>query len=799
VSVPERPRWRLQPFGAVLLVVLGYSIATIVFTWPLPVSLRSHLGAPEGPGDPYLNLWILGWDLRTLTARPVSLVDGTIFNANIFHPATGTLAYSDHLLPQAVALLPLYWATGDPVLCYNVLLIVSFLASAIAMHALARTLGAPHLAAAVAGITWAFWPYRVAHLIHLQLQALYFLPLAVLALHRLMAGARRADAVWLGLLTALQALSSLYYGVATAIALAVGVLSLGLGTGRLRNARLIGRLALATVVGALVIAPIVWPYWRMQQEEGFARNLYEASRHAAIPSSYLQVPAVNRIYGRTHLLTARDASDQLRPGRTEGVEVELFPGFTVCALAIVGFVATRRSARWPVAWTMVALGATAWVLSLGPDGVRTLYAAFHAFVFGFQAVRAPARFAVLVTFALAVLAAFGASLLYQRRGGPAIVCSALALVLVEYASMPWPLVERPALRTAVGQWLLATPGPGAVLYLPLTNDRRNTIAMVDSLQHGRPVVNGYSGQRPSFYAALVDTVSTFPSAESLWTLRDFDVRFVVSRQPLDLAAATTPLVERARLAEGVVYEMVWTPEVEARLIPPAPPPPPPPGPTTFAIGEALRYDVRWVGGPMGVAAGSATVSVVAGPSASTPFRFVATADTAEWVARFFEAHDRFETDAGSDLLPQVHRRTIREGRRSIDREYGFDPHAGVVRIGTPGLGDALPFRIPASTRDALTAFFYMRTLPLAAGETVAFPVSDGGRNLVVTVRSSGKEQIVVQGRSVPAIRLEPAISERVPRRDPVKVTAWLSDDGRRVLLAADIAAGFGQLRVELAK
>jgi hypothetical protein len=60
------------------------------------------------------------------------------------------------------------------------------------MHALARTLGASFTGASVAGIAWAFWPYRVAHLIHLQLQALYFLPLALLFLLRVVAAAAAA-------------------------------------------------------------------------------------------------------------------------------------------------------------------------------------------------------------------------------------------------------------------------------------------------------------------------------------------------------------------------------------------------------------------------------------------------------------------------------------------------------------------------------------------------------------------------------------------------------------------------------
>jgi hypothetical protein len=807
---PARNR---RTFTDAIVIALVYLAAAVAFTWPLAASLASRLGAPEGPGDPYLNLWILGWDLRTLTTRPAALFDGTIFNANIFHPAVGTLAYSDHLLPQAIALLPLYLVTRDAVVCYNVLLLASFVASGLAMHALARELGASRAAAVIAGLAWAFWPYRISHLIHLQLQALYFLPLILVALHRTIARGRRSDAVWLGVLTGLQTLSSLYYGVMAAMAIAIGVVGLGIGTGRLRSARLLSRLALAALIGVLVVAPVVWPYWRMQRDEGFSRNLYEASRHAAVVRSYAQVPETNWIYGRTRLLTARDSDGRQRRGRVEGVEQGLFPGVVLLLLAGVGFVSTRRQATWPIAWTMAALALVAAVLSLGPEGVRPFYAAFHQYVFGFQAVRAPARFAVLVTLALTVLAALGATRLQSVMGiGTWSIRIAIAALCLEYASIPWPLVDRPPKSTAVGQWLASQTGQGAVLYLPLTNDRRNTVAMVDSLQHGRPIVNGYSGQRPSFYPALVDVLSTFPSVDALWTLHDFDVRFVVSPSALPAIATTedaargangnvgTPLVARARFGEAVIYELVWSPDVEARLAPSAPAPPPPPGPVPFAAPESLQYTVKWIGGPLDLAAGRVTLEVARGASSDVPYRFVASAETAPWMARFFEARDRFETDAGSDLLPRTHRRALREGRREVDRVYAFDPERGVVRIGAPGSSDPpVPFRIPPDTRDALTALFYIRTQPLATGDTIRAPVSDGGRNLIVQIKVAGRESIVVQGRQLDAIRLEPAIVERVPRRDPIQSVVWISDDSRKIVVAADVAAGFGRLRLELAR
>ena len=67
----------------------------------------------------------------------------------------------------------------------------------------------------------------------------------------------------------------------------------------------------------------------------------------------------------------------------------------------------KASTGAAVTAALVAVTVTGFVLSLGPDGVRPLYAALYQSVFGFQAIRAPARFAVMVLFGLAGLAAIG--------------------------------------------------------------------------------------------------------------------------------------------------------------------------------------------------------------------------------------------------------------------------------------------------------------------------------------------------------------------------------------------------------
>ena len=246
----------------------------------------------------------------------------------------------------------------------------------------------------------------------------------------------------------------------------------------------------------------------------------------------------------------------------------------------------------------------------------------------------------------------------------------------------------------------------------------------------------------------------------------------------------------------MIYELSWSPEIEARLTPPAPPAPPPPGPLTFHVGEQHTYDVRWVSGPMGVSAGQISLGVEQGPSDDRPLRFFATAETAPWIAQFFEAHDRFETTAGLDLLPGVQGRKLHEGRRELTRDATFDAAAGMVHVGPPN-GPTMAFRFSPGTRDPLTAFFYIRTLPLAAGDSIVLPINDNGRNYTVNVRVVGPERISLGGQTVDALRIEPAVVARVSRHAPIEVVVWLSPDPAHRVLAADIGARFGRVRLEL--
>ncbi len=295
---------------------------------------------------------------------------------------------------------------------------------------------------------------------------------------------------------------------------------------------------------------------------------------------------------------------------------------------------------------------------------------------------------------------------------------------LECLNAPIPFVAAPPGPSAVSRWLAGEPTPGAVLYVPLSPDAAVTTPfMVQSLSYGRSIVNGYSGLRPSFFPALVTTLAAFPSIEAVSTVHDLGVQFVVVSRPLTSVPAGS-LVERAALADGVVYEVRWTPEAEALLAKAVAVPLPPVFTVPFAVGEAATYAVTWVSGPMAVPAGRATLRVTAGRGAR--FELGVDATTAPWLARFFQAGDRFVSDVDDSLRPLVFEEHLVEGSRHADRRMTFERavHAVVLtqRSGVSGI------RLPAPA-DALRVEprLFRRGLPAVAYTMVVWMSRDARR------------------------------------------------------------------------
>src|SRR5438045_2630361 len=163
-------------------------LLAILHTWPL--ALHPGRYSRNDNADTELNTWILAWVEHQLPRDPRHL-----FDANIFYPAHDALAFSEPLIVPALIGAPLAWAGASPVLVYNLVLILGFALTAWATCLLVESWTGSVAAGLIAGSAFAFNTHTLTRLAHIQGIHLYGLPLALLALDRLLDPERRHGAV----------------------------------------------------------------------------------------------------------------------------------------------------------------------------------------------------------------------------------------------------------------------------------------------------------------------------------------------------------------------------------------------------------------------------------------------------------------------------------------------------------------------------------------------------------------------------------------------------------------------------
>jgi hypothetical protein len=129
------------------------------------------------------------------TAHALTTESATLYGANILHPIPDALAHTDLLLTSAFLAAPSFLPTGNALVGFNVVMLLTYALSGYATFLLVRRIlsGRPYAthAALFAGALYAFCPYRLAHVAQLNTMTTYWLPLILLSLHRYLEDGRR--------------------------------------------------------------------------------------------------------------------------------------------------------------------------------------------------------------------------------------------------------------------------------------------------------------------------------------------------------------------------------------------------------------------------------------------------------------------------------------------------------------------------------------------------------------------------------------------------------------------------------
>ena len=533
-------------------------MVALVITWPLARDLAHNVAG--GYGDPLFTAWVLAWDATHLFARGW-------WNANIFAPHPLALAYSDHLVAEALQVLPFYALTRNPILVYNLALLSTFTLSGLGAYLLVRELTGDRTAAFVGGLAYAFTPYRIGALPHLTVLSSAWMPFTLFAFRRYFDTRRVLPLACAVLAWSAQNLSSGYYLLFFAPAIAIYLLW-EISRRRLwRDARTLAGVALACAATVFVTLPFVLPYLELRELGFEPRSLAETQQFSADVYAYL-TSDVNLWLSGSVWRAWPKAEGSLFPGLTIsalalfaasrrvrpivlapilvimpllfGVVIRM-PGVRIASLsralvvvfaaAIVMLIASRRARTRVIDWLQTPAGCFATitlfaiVMSFGPD-VRAhgrvvldtnVYALFYRFFPGYDGLRVPARFVMIAALGLAVMC--GLALAEIRRRSIAIV--AAVLIVAEALAAPLPLNQNsteyvraglaplPPLERVVPpvyRYIASLPPDAVVMELPLGEPAFDLRYMFFSTTHWRRLVNGYSGGFPPEYVRLDQTL-----------------------------------------------------------------------------------------------------------------------------------------------------------------------------------------------------------------------------------------------------------------------------------------------------
>lgn len=546
---------------------------------PLLPHLTTHI--PSDVGDPLLNTWILWWNAHVPPWSP------NYWHAPAFAPAPYALTLSETLLGLTPLTTPAQWLGATPLVAYNLLFILTPFFNGCAAYALARTLTGRGDAALVGGLAFMLAPYRAAQLPHVQTLATFYMPAALLALHRYWQTGGRRWLVCLWVTTIANGLVSGYHLVYFTLPLGVALVWMAASCATWRRPAAVA-ITLAAALAALL--PILLPYQSVHERWDLRRTIGEMQAFSADVASF----------------TAAAPALWLKPlpKLIDIPEADVYPGLTtlVClALGLAVWWRAPRTAPLPdPAWARVLRSL---LLVVAAVAGLTAFAGWFVgpFAFGWGPLEVSVTSlhkpfgAMLSAVVLAALASRRVRDSARRGGVTGLYATVLIASVVLMLGPEGQLMGERVWYKAPGAWLLELPGfdtvrvparwatiqilsssvlcalavaawqsrsrrahpaviglvcaglvveghyrlplamppaplpvsPTAdlVVELPTRGWIEDVAAMYHGMSHGRPVVNGYSGYGPPHYAWLSADLQArcFASLDALRRGRSIDV------------------------------------------------------------------------------------------------------------------------------------------------------------------------------------------------------------------------------------------------------------------------------------
>ncbi|HEY2901343.1 MAG TPA: hypothetical protein VGL59_12255 [Polyangia bacterium] len=486
----------------------------IACTWPLALHLATAipLGTESAPTIPLFDTWTLWWSANRFLHGYSGLWD-----APIFYPTKGAFAFSEPMLLPGVMTSPLFALHAPPALAANFVLFVTLWANGMLACRCARALGIARGPALLAAVLMVALPFVTK--MQGELPVVMIGPsIAVLDAAVRFGGDGRTRHAAIGaaalvaqVLTSLQLalFASLFAGAAALVALAQR---------RFARAAVL-RLGVAALVAGLLIGLVVRGPLRIHRDFGFQRDAAQVQSLSATPRDFLSRPP-----GALIPFPSPEDPTSFTGG--------LFPGLIVLALAAYGLKKSTGDAAGPWRWYVAGAAVGAGVLTLGLNVSFFGWTPFATLrrLPGFGEVRSPFRCAIFLQMHLVLLAGLGLSALWRRYGDSRRARAALVAVAllgtVETLGGPARLLTLPGPPVAWTTFIASQPPDAVLAHVPFPSGgdvedfAREAWRLYAQIDHGRPIVNGYSSNVPTLHRAFISAMGTqFPQPPLACALR----------------------------------------------------------------------------------------------------------------------------------------------------------------------------------------------------------------------------------------------------------------------------------------
>jgi hypothetical protein len=569
------------------LVIL---VATLIFFWPMVTRIGNY---SEG-GDAMFNAWTLARNHHCILGDRCD--DYT--DSNIYFPHEDTMLYSETQLSTGLLTLPLHLLNKNPIFAYNVWTITSFFLMGWFMYLLAKFLSkGKEVVSIVAGLVFAFAPFQMAAIFHLQNISIFYLPLSVLLVLKYFKTPQRKYLAMLFIALVLQFYASWVQMVFVLTVL--GILLLAAGLLRLMRWRPVLAVGIIVSLATLTTLPLAKEYMRFSKSNEAGFSLKDQLLYSSSVADYF-VPHNGTALGKLFYKINPDSpvinAYNLDSYSYHGVALYALAGSVIAVAIRMRKKSAVLKSRFKYVMAFAAVGLVGFIFSLGPllklkgnyayaeimPGIKPVivmpYMLIDKFLPQLQFIRAVGRWSVLFLFALCCLLAYGARYYYENKWFTKRRITMGAIVLTILAFEVAPLHQ---VHMAKGQYAYNLEIPAVYRFvkdhseidhmLILAGDHDYTDTPIPVLRaewvlwagyHNREIFNGYSGYTPPKYMDEYIDFKDF-NEKDVKRLKELDLRYVIVDKQLSTTEPELPgkvdSLLKEKLYEDSRYSLYKTP------------------------------------------------------------------------------------------------------------------------------------------------------------------------------------------------------------------------------------------------